>query len=62
MSDIKAGDVVKLKSGSIPMTVEFVAAQLPTIMAHVIWMTEYAERRTAMIAAEALDKCPAGRG
>ena len=55
-TEIKAGDVVELKSGGGRMTVEYVIpnadANKPA-SAHVIWMSN-AERRTAIILVSAL--------
>lgn len=55
--DFQAGDVVKLKSGGQRMTIEFInPVGVKDLAAHVVWMTPYAERMTAMIVLEALQK------
>jgi hypothetical protein len=58
-SQIERGDVVRLKSGGAPMTVEFITpAGVMGFSAHVVWMTAKAERMSAMIMTEALEKMP----
>jgi uncharacterized protein YodC (DUF2158 family) len=53
--DIKAGDVVQLKSGSAPMTVVQIYGQDDNL-AEVVWMTGAGDRRTADIPMVALRK------
>lgn len=55
-NQIKAGDVVRLKSGGTPMTVAFITSLESGSSAHVIWMTKHDERLQAVIAVDALDK------
>ena len=56
MKNIQAGDVVKVKSGGVRMTVEFIRSTSVPLSADVIWITSFGERRTAVIAAVALKK------
>ena len=57
MNQIKAGDVVRMKSGGAPMTVEFMVPSVAgSWAAQVIWMTSQAEKMQTLISVEALEK------
>jgi uncharacterized protein YodC (DUF2158 family) len=56
MSDIKAGDVVVLKSGSDKMTVGQIFKPNNLTMAAVVWQDQKGEHKTANYAVEALEK------